>query len=220
MRSAIALRTDFTGSELRQLARYTRDANQARRLLAFAVIYDGGSRSEAARVAHREVPEAKPMQQLADAALMQMHAKRLGDLPAEIAAAPAHHAVCPSVRSRADPARDVTLLRRRQLARCAPAVRAVEQAANAISVVAVNPIPQRLAIHTRLTRRLLSTMSLQQQRYRQHPTRCVSILRATSLPSQIRSRQLQPRDLHRHRRLAPLGDNPRITPIRAAPIHA
>ena len=50
MRSAIALRTDFTGSELRQLARYTRDANPARRLLALAVIYDGGSRSEAARV--------------------------------------------------------------------------------------------------------------------------------------------------------------------------
>ncbi|HSZ89502.1 MAG TPA: helix-turn-helix domain-containing protein, partial [Acetobacteraceae bacterium] len=50
MRSAIALRTDFTGSELRQLARYTRDANQARRLLALAVIYNGGSRSEAARV--------------------------------------------------------------------------------------------------------------------------------------------------------------------------
>ena len=50
MRSAIALRTDFTGSELRQLARYTRDANQARRLLALAVIYDGGSRSGAARV--------------------------------------------------------------------------------------------------------------------------------------------------------------------------
>ena len=47
MRSAVALRTDFTGPELRQLARYTRDANQARRLLALAVIYDGGGRSEA-----------------------------------------------------------------------------------------------------------------------------------------------------------------------------
>jgi hypothetical protein len=77
------------------------------------------------------------------------------------------------------------------------AVRAVEQAANALSAVAVNPIPQRLAIHTRLTRRLLSTMSLQQQRYRQHATRCVGFLCASSLPSQIRSRQLQPRDLHR-----------------------
>ena len=43
MAAAVALRTDFTGSALRHLARYTRDANQARRLLALAVIYDGGS---------------------------------------------------------------------------------------------------------------------------------------------------------------------------------
>ena len=50
MAAAVALRTDFTGSALRHVARYTRDANQARRLLALAVIYDGGSRSEAARV--------------------------------------------------------------------------------------------------------------------------------------------------------------------------
>ena len=50
MAAAVALRTDFTGSALRHLARYTRDANQARRLLALAVIYDGGARSEAARV--------------------------------------------------------------------------------------------------------------------------------------------------------------------------
>ena len=41
MAAAVALRTDFTGSALRHLARYTRDANQARRLLALAVIYDG-----------------------------------------------------------------------------------------------------------------------------------------------------------------------------------
>jgi transposase len=50
MSAAIALRTDFTGSDLRHLARSTRDANQARRLLALATIYDGGSRSDAARV--------------------------------------------------------------------------------------------------------------------------------------------------------------------------
>ena len=35
---------------LRRLARQTRDADQARRLLALASIYDGGSRSEAARL--------------------------------------------------------------------------------------------------------------------------------------------------------------------------
>jgi transposase len=48
MSAALALRTDLTGSDLRRLARYTRDAAQARRLLALAVISDGGSRSEAA----------------------------------------------------------------------------------------------------------------------------------------------------------------------------
>jgi len=50
MAAAIAVRRDFTGSELRHLARRTADAKQARRLLALATIYDGGRRSEAARI--------------------------------------------------------------------------------------------------------------------------------------------------------------------------
>ena len=50
MAAAIALRTDFTGSALRRLARRAQDAKQARRLLALATIYDGGSRSEAAQI--------------------------------------------------------------------------------------------------------------------------------------------------------------------------
>ncbi len=49
MGQALALREDFDGSGLRRLARGSRDADQTRRLLALAVIYDGGSRSEAAR---------------------------------------------------------------------------------------------------------------------------------------------------------------------------
>lgn len=50
MARAIALRSDFTATELRQLARRSRDAAQVRRLLALAAIYDGGTRSEAARL--------------------------------------------------------------------------------------------------------------------------------------------------------------------------
>jgi len=50
MARAIALRPDFNGVELRRLARRSRDAAQARRLLALAAIYDGGTRSEAARI--------------------------------------------------------------------------------------------------------------------------------------------------------------------------
>ena len=50
MGSAILLRSDFDGNGLRLLARQTKDASQARRLLALASIYDGGSRADAARL--------------------------------------------------------------------------------------------------------------------------------------------------------------------------
>ena len=49
MGAAIGLREDFGSGDLRALARSAKDANQARRLLSLAVIYDGGSRTEAAR---------------------------------------------------------------------------------------------------------------------------------------------------------------------------
>ena len=50
MAAAIGLRLDFTGAMLRKLARASGDGRQVRRLLALATIYDGGTRSEAARV--------------------------------------------------------------------------------------------------------------------------------------------------------------------------
>lgn len=46
----IELRSDFNAMALRTHARRTRDANQARRLLALASIYDGVQRSDAARI--------------------------------------------------------------------------------------------------------------------------------------------------------------------------
>ncbi|MBC7991186.1 MAG: winged helix-turn-helix domain-containing protein [Luteimonas sp.] len=49
MAAAVGLRDDFTATELRRLARSRRAAGQVRRLLTLGVIYDGGSRSEAAR---------------------------------------------------------------------------------------------------------------------------------------------------------------------------
>lgn len=50
MAAAIELRGDFTGDDLRRLARSSRDAKQVRRLLSLAVICDGGSRTAAARI--------------------------------------------------------------------------------------------------------------------------------------------------------------------------
>src|SRR3546814_522288 len=50
MGSAIGLREDFDGPALRRLARASSSSNQTRRLLALAEIYDGGSRTAAARI--------------------------------------------------------------------------------------------------------------------------------------------------------------------------
>ena len=50
MARAITLRLDFDGPKVRRLAKASKDAAQARRLLALAEIYDGGSRSDAARI--------------------------------------------------------------------------------------------------------------------------------------------------------------------------
>jgi transposase len=46
----VPLRADFDAAGLRLAARRTKDAAQARRLLALASIYDGSSRTEAARI--------------------------------------------------------------------------------------------------------------------------------------------------------------------------
>jgi hypothetical protein len=50
MSAPIPLRRDFEASQLRGLARRTKDGPQARRLLALAAIYDGATRSEAAKI--------------------------------------------------------------------------------------------------------------------------------------------------------------------------
>jgi transposase len=50
MAAAVKLREDFVGLDLRVLAKATKDAAQGRRLLSLAEIYDGGSRTDAARI--------------------------------------------------------------------------------------------------------------------------------------------------------------------------
>ena len=50
MGAAIGLRADYDAAQLRDLAKRSADGAQTRRLLALALIYDGGSRSEAARL--------------------------------------------------------------------------------------------------------------------------------------------------------------------------
>jgi hypothetical protein len=46
---AVPLRKDFDAVAVRRIARKSKDGPQARRVLALAAIYDGASRTEAAR---------------------------------------------------------------------------------------------------------------------------------------------------------------------------
>jgi transposase len=50
MGSAVGLRGDYEAGQLRGLAKRSVDAAQTRRLLALAAIYEGGSRTEAAKI--------------------------------------------------------------------------------------------------------------------------------------------------------------------------
>src|ERR1700687_526487 len=50
MGAAVRLREDYEASQIRVLAKRSENAAQTRRLLALAAIYDGGSRTEAARI--------------------------------------------------------------------------------------------------------------------------------------------------------------------------
>src|SRR6187401_626927 len=50
MSAPIPLRQDFEASQLRGLAKKSKDGPQARRLLALAAIYDGATRTAAARI--------------------------------------------------------------------------------------------------------------------------------------------------------------------------
>ena len=50
MAAALGLRGDYGARQLRELAKGSRDADQTRRLLTLAEVYDGGSRSRAAKV--------------------------------------------------------------------------------------------------------------------------------------------------------------------------
>ena len=50
MPKALTLRSDFSASELRLLAKRSKDNNQSRRLLSLAAVVDGMSRTDAARI--------------------------------------------------------------------------------------------------------------------------------------------------------------------------
>ena len=60
MAGAIGLRGDYDAGALRAAAKRTKDGPQARRLLALAAIYDGATRTEAAKICGSRCCEPLP----------------------------------------------------------------------------------------------------------------------------------------------------------------
>ena len=71
MAAAIDLRDDFDGRGLRALAKSAKDAAQVRRLLALAAIYDGGSRTDAARISGVGLQTVRALRQAQEGAALQ-----------------------------------------------------------------------------------------------------------------------------------------------------
>ena len=68
MAAPITLREDYDGEALRVLAKKTKDVAQSRRLLSLAEVYDGGSRSDAARIL--DAPPADTLKGMRDRAIL------------------------------------------------------------------------------------------------------------------------------------------------------
>ena len=79
----IPLRTDFSATQVRAAAKKTKDGPQARRLLALAAIYDGGTRSDAAKIGGvtLQIVRDRVLKFNAEGAMGLLIARRLASLP-------------------------------------------------------------------------------------------------------------------------------------------
>ena len=112
----IALRTDFDASALRREARRAKDAGQARRLLALAAIYDGATRTEAARIGGVTLQIVRDWVVKFNALRSFRPDRRQGAGENSAADGRSPRRACPHSRGRADPGRSW----RRALATCRP----------------------------------------------------------------------------------------------------
>lgn len=96
--------------------------------------------------AHRHATEAEAMQQVADAALVQLDLELSRDLLAQIDHTPADHALGLEVGTGSHPLGHRRLLPLRQLARRTAFMRLVGQAGQALGTVTMHPVAQRLPV--------------------------------------------------------------------------
>ena len=139
---------------------------------------------------------AQAAQQLAHRALVQVHLETRLDLRPQVHAAPPDHAVLLQVRPSQDQALQLLHLLSRQR-RCAALVAHVAQALNPMRIVAVNPVPQGLAVHAASLRRQQPRVPVQHHRQRQQPPGLLGIRQPRRRRTKPRAVQLRPRDRNR-----------------------
>src|SRR6185503_12578020 len=152
----------------------------------------------------RDAAEAEPAQDLADRALVQPDREAGLDQGLQVDPAPAHHAVPVGVRPPLHDGFQLGLLPGRE-PRPRPGPAPVVEAREALLVVAVHPVPERLPVHAGRPRRLLPRGPLQHQRQGEHPPRRPRVPASARLPSQLDRARLLPRDRHRHGPSPPIG---------------
>jgi hypothetical protein len=94
-----------------------------------------------------DVGEAKLLEEFSDITWMKVHAEPLGDDTLEVEPTPAHDAVDLTIRTRLDDLRELSQLLRRK-ARLGTLRPVVEQSLGPGSVEAMDPVAERLAVHT------------------------------------------------------------------------
>src|ERR1700677_2756166 len=123
-----------------------------------------------------DVGEAKLLEEFSDITGMKVDAEPLGDDTLEVEPTPAHDAVDLKIRPRLDDLRELSPLLFRQ-ARLGTLRPVVEQAIRPRRVETVDPVAQRLAIHTPDLRGGAPIHSIPDRSQRQKPTALVDGLR-------------------------------------------
>jgi hypothetical protein len=168
--------------------------------------------------AHRHAREIQPRHQLADRALVQLHAEPLRDLVAQVGQAPAHQLAF-RWRSLPHPLCDVGFLLRRQLARRLAGVASILQSGQAALIVTMHPIAQRLPVHAGTPSRVASALTFQNKSNRKHASRRRDVLAPSRRAPKLYWSETLPRHRNRHLSVPPLLSPQRIAPPRVDPNH-
>jgi hypothetical protein len=138
---------------------------------------------------HRHAAEIQLLQQLTDAALMQMNIEFGGDAVTQVGTAPAHHAVGLEVGAVFYPLRHFAPLGFGQT-RLTPRPRPVREPRQAIPVVTNDPIAQRLPVHATGLRGHPPRMPIQPHGNGQNAPRLLGISRPRRLRPQLQNTQI------------------------------